>query len=135
MFVYRWLWETPEEPCQVSQWHETVSHSIPPFLTNYSQNSDGEKFDIALEQTEQEYERELQKKKQDFEHHMSQLDKQIEELKDTRDEYRREKDKLEKKLEECEQVEKQLIKEKNIIQAKSTQGLSVSSKSWTFLKI
>ena len=50
---------------------------------------------------------------------MSQLEKQIEELKDTRDEYRREKEKLEKKLKECEKVEKRLVEDKKTIESKS----------------
>ena len=45
---------------------------------------DSEKFYIALEQCEQEYERELQKKKEEFEEYMNVLEKETEELKDTR---------------------------------------------------
>jgi cilia- and flagella-associated protein 57 len=63
---------------------------------------DAEKFNIALDQCEEEYEREILKKKEEFNEFMKALTRETEELKDTRDEYKREIDKLEKKIESCE---------------------------------
>jgi len=62
---------------------------------------DGEKFDVALEQQEQEYEKEILKRREDFNLKMRGLTKELEDLKEAHEKLKREKDKLQKKLQDC----------------------------------
>ncbi|CAI2386786.1 unnamed protein product [Moneuplotes crassus] len=74
---------------------------------------DGEKFNIALDQCEEDYEKEIQKKKREFDEFMKMLTEETDELKDTRDENKREADKLEKRIRECEINRKKYEQEQN----------------------
>lgn len=65
-----------------------------------------------MDQCEEEYEKEIQKKRQEFDQYMAMLTKETEELKDTRDEYRRETDKLEKMIGDCKKRSNQYQQEK-----------------------
>lgn len=65
---------------------------------------DGEKFDIALEQCEQEYEKELLKRRDDFSGQMNKLSKNYDDLRTNHEKLAREKETTIKKLEDCEEI-------------------------------
>jgi hypothetical protein len=65
---------------------------------------DGEKFDVALEQCEQEYEKEILKRREDFSLQMRKVNKELEDLREAHEKLKREKDKLSKKLEDCNEI-------------------------------
>lgn len=65
---------------------------------------DGEKFDLALEQCEQEYEKELLKRRDDFGGQMNKLGKQYDELRESHEKLLRERETMKKKLDDCEEI-------------------------------
>lgn len=72
---------------------------------------DGEKFDVALEQCEQEYEKELLKRRDDFAQQMTKITKQYEDLRESHEKLQRDKDTVSKKLNDCEEIQFKLGQE------------------------
>ena len=66
---------------------------------------DGEKFDVALEQCEQEYEKELLKRRDDFSTQMNKLSKQYDDLRESHEKLTRERETMKKKLDDCEEIQ------------------------------
>lgn len=66
---------------------------------------DGEKFDVALEQCEQEYEKELLKRRDDFNTQMQKISKNYDDLRESHEKLNREKDTLKKKLDDCDEIQ------------------------------
>ena len=66
---------------------------------------DGEKFDVALEQCEQEYEKELFKRREDFAQERGALKKELDGLNEKHEILQREKKEVADKLEKCEEIQ------------------------------
>jgi len=72
---------------------------------------DGEKFDVALEQCEQEYEKELLKRRDEFSDKVSQMKNDFDNLNQSHEKLFREKDTVAKQLGECQDIQFKLTQE------------------------